>query len=255
MPKNDQTLYKTPFSSDYWKDALRSFRDLRGMMFAALMIAMCIILSKFSIPVLDGLKITFGYLARALCALVYGPIGVVVFAAAEDTMSFLLSNKGAVYFPGYMLTTAIGCFIYALFFYRARITLSRIFFAKLLTNLLNIFLGSLWSAILYGKGYLYYMSASAVKNTVMLIPQVILLLLLFQALLPILQRMGLIPRQVDGPIMGEKPVQKAILLAVQVLLLLVAFVVVLLVLRNMGLWDGSIPFVKWGCHFVENCLK
>lgn len=244
MPKNSHALYRTPFSAAYWRDALRSFRDLRGMMFAALMIAACIILSKFSIPILDGPKITFGYLARALCALVYGPIGAVVFAVAEDTMSFLLSNKGYVYFPGYMITTAIGCFVYALFFYRARITLSRIFFAKLLTNLVNIFLGSLWNAILYGKGYLYYMATSAVKNTVMLIPQVIMLLLLFQALLPILQRMGIIPKQVDGPIMGEKPVQKAILLAVQVLLLLVAFVVVLLVLRNMGLWDGSIPFIK-----------
>ena len=200
MSRTSQNLYRTPFSLAYWREAGASFRDLRGMMFAALMVAACIILSEFSIPIMDGPKITFGYLARALCSLVYGPIGAVVFAVAEDTLSFLMSNKGYVYFPGYMITTAIGCLIYALFFYRARITLARIFVAKLLTNVLNVFLGAYWNSILYSKGYLYYMTSSAVKNAILLIPQAILLVVLFQALLPVMQRMGVIPKQVEGRI-------------------------------------------------------
>ena len=197
MSRTSQNLYRTPFSLAYWREAGASFRDLRGMMFAALMVAACIILSEFSIPIMDGPKITFGYLARALCSLVYGPIGAVVFAVAEDTLSFLMSNKGYVYFPGYMITTAIGCLIYALFFYRARITVARIFVAKLLTNVLNVFLGAYWNSILYSKGYLYYMTSSAVKNAILLIPQAILLVVLFQALLPVMQRMGVIPKQVE----------------------------------------------------------
>ena len=200
MYRTGQNLYRTPFSLAYWREAGASFRDLRGMMFAALMVAACIILSEFSIPIMDGPKITFGYLARALCSLVYGPIGAVVFAVAEDTLSFLMSNKGYVYFPGYMITTAIGCLIYALFFYRARITVARIFVAKLLTNVLNVFLGAYWNSILYSKGYLYYMTSSAVKNAILLIPQAILLVVLFQALLPVMQRMGVIPKQVEGRI-------------------------------------------------------
>lgn len=200
MSKNKMNLYRTPFSPDYWREAAESFRSMRGLAFAALMVAACIILTKFSIPITDGLKITFGYLARALCALVYGPIGAVVFAVVEDTLSFFLANNGYAYFPGYMITTAIGCFIYAIFFYRTRITVARIFVAKLLTNVLNVFLGSLWSAILYSKGYYFYMTTSAVKNAILLIPQTLLLVLLFQALLPVVQRMGIIPRQVDGRI-------------------------------------------------------
>ncbi len=198
MSRIDQTLYRTPFSAGYWRQARASFRDLRGMVFAALMIAVCTILGNFSIPITDGLRITFGFLARAVCALVYGPIGAVVFAIAEDTLSFLLSNSGGVYFPGYMITTALGCLVYALFFYRARITIFRVFMAKALTNLLNVFLGSLWSAILYSKGYWFYMTTSAGKNALLLIPQTIILLVLFQALLPVLHRLGLIPKQVDG---------------------------------------------------------
>lgn len=199
MSRIDPTLYRTPFTAGYWRQAQASFRDLRGMVFSALMIAACIVLGHFSIPITDGLRISFGFLARAVCALVYGPVGAVVFAVAEDTLSFLLSSSGP-YFPGYMITTALGCLVYALFFYRARITIFRIFMAKLLTNLLNVLLGSLWSAILYSKGYWFYMTTSAGKNAVLLIPQTIMLVVLFQALLPVLHRLGLIPKQVDGAI-------------------------------------------------------
>ena len=67
--------------------------------------------------------------------------------------------------------------------------------AKLLTNIQNVFLGSLWSAILYSKGYLYYLTSSAVKNILYLPLQILLLFLLFRALLPVLHKMGWLPRQ------------------------------------------------------------
>ncbi len=192
------SLFKTPFSPAYWRQAARSFHDIRGMAFAALMAAACVALSQVSVAVGESLKIGFGFLARALCALVYGPIGALVFGAAEDTLSYLYHPSGP-YFPGYMLTTMLGCLIYALFFYRARITVTRIFLAKLATNVQNVLLGSLWSAILYQKGYLYYMVKSAAKNAISLPVYTLMLVVLFQALLPVLHRMGVIPDQ-----LGEK---------------------------------------------------
>lgn len=188
-------VFKTPFSRAYWKEAMKSFRSVRGMVFAALMIAACIVLSHFSIRVSDVLTISFSFLARALCSLVYGPIGAMVFAVAEDTLSFLLNSKGYVYFPGYALTTLLGCLTYALFFYRTRITVAKIFLAKLLTNIQNVLLGALWSAILYGKGYLYYMSKSALKNAISLPVFTLMLVVVFQALLPVMQKMNVIPDQ------------------------------------------------------------
>ena len=94
-----------------------------------------------------------------------------------------------------MLTTMLGTFIYALFLYRARVTVLRIFLAKLCTNILNVFLGSLWSAILYSKGYIYYMTNSMIKNTLMLPVQTLMLVVLFGALVPVLYRMGALPNQ------------------------------------------------------------
>ena len=195
------SLYKTPFSRAYWRDAVKSFRSLRGLVFAALMIAVCVALSMSGAKIVLSENLTFSvtFLPRALCALVYGPVGAIVFAVAEDTIGFFMGSSSGPYFPGYALTTALGCFWYALFFYRARVTVLRVTLAKLITNVQNVFLGSLWSAILYGKGYMYYMTKSAIKNAISLPIQIIMLVVLFQVLLPILRRMGVIPNQLgDG---------------------------------------------------------
>lgn len=190
-------VFKTPFSRAYWKEAMRSFRSVRGMTFAALMIAVCIAMSYIpKVPVTPaGRTISLTFIARALCSLVYGPIGALVFGAAEDTVSFLVNSGGYPYFPGYTLTTMLGCFTYALFFYRTRITITKIFLAKLLTNIQNVLLGALWSAILSGKAYLYVMWDSALKNLATLPGFTIILIIAFQALLPVMQKMKIIPDQ------------------------------------------------------------
>jgi len=197
MGKTSDALYPHPFSRAYWRQALYDFHQVRNLVFTALMVALCIILSRFSITLQPGLKLSWGFLARSLCALVTGPVTAVVFGIVEDTLSFILTTPDAPYFPGYMLTTVLGNLIYAFCFYRARLTICRIAVAKTLTNVLNVFLGSLWSAILYGKGYILTMSSSALKNTVLLPVQALLLVFLFSALLPIFHRAGLVPDQGD----------------------------------------------------------
>jgi ECF transporter S component (folate family) len=191
-------LYRTPFSRSYWRDALGELKDLRKLVFAALMIAACLILNKFKIPLGENLSLSITFLARALCAAVCGPLVAIVFGAAEDTLGFFLSTSSGPYFPGYMITTITGCIIYALFFYRARITLWRIIIAKLITNIQNVLLGSLWSAMLYSKGYIYYMSTSGVKNLLYYPVQVLLLVLLLQEVLPVMHRLRWSPCQLEG---------------------------------------------------------
>lgn len=200
MPISNQKLYQTPFSADYWRTAAEDFRQPRNLAFAALMIAACAALARVpSIRInftdLYAPRITWGFLARSVCSMVCGPVMGVVFGFAEDTISYL-ADAAYPYFPGYALTTMLGNLIYALFLYRTRFGPVRVFLAKLGTNLLNVFLGSLWSAILSGteKGYLYYMSASAVKNTITLLPQTVVLCFLFAALTPILRRMNWLPQ-------------------------------------------------------------
>ena len=199
MKKKDQTLFRTPFSPTYWRTAVAAFKDLRILVFAAMMIAACNALAHIpSIPTTDpNVRVTWGFLARAVCGMVGGPVTALVFGFAEDTINFFIHPTGP-YFPGYALTTMLGTMIYALFLYRAKftpVTLAvRVFLAKLFTNILNVTLGALWSAILYSKGYYYYMVKSFWKNLVMLPVQAVMLFFLIGALIPILGRIGLIPR-------------------------------------------------------------
>ncbi len=199
MQKKDQTLFRTPFSPTYWRTAVADFKDLRILVFAAMMIAACNALAHIpSIPTTDpNVRVTWGFLARAVCGMVGGPVTALVFGFAEDTINFFIHPTGP-YFPGYALTTMLGTMIYALFLYRAKftpVTLAvRVFLAKLFTNILNVTLGALWSAILYSKGYYYYMVKSFWKNLVMLPVQAVMLFFLIGALIPILGRIGLIPR-------------------------------------------------------------
>ena len=195
-------MYPHPFSADYWRAAARELKDLRRLIFAAMMIAMCVVLSRIpSVPLFGGAKITWGFLARSVCALVCGPVLGVVFGFAEDILSFFLTGGGGYpFFPGYTLTTMLGVLTYALFFYRAKVTITRIFLAKLLTNIQNVVLGALWMAILSGKAWYVTASASALKNLIMLPVQTLLLVVLFGALLPILRRTGLIDRSIPTKI-------------------------------------------------------
>ena len=197
-------IYRSPFSRAYWREAYADFKKPRILAFSALMIAACVVLSYVpSIPITDGVKVGWGFLARTVAALVGGPINALVFGLAEDTISFLINPKG-VYFPGYALTTMLGTFIYALFFYRAKVTLLRIFLAKLCNNIINVLLGSLWSYILYSKGYLYYVSTRIVTNGVMLPVQVVMLATLFAALIPILCMVELLPAGSNGLLRWRK---------------------------------------------------
>lgn len=191
--RQDTTLYRTPFSRAYWRSAVGELKNIRILTFTALMIAACVALSYVpSIPIGDsGSRITWGFLARSVCGMVGGPVVALVFGLAEDTISYLI-HPGGAYFPGYALTTMLGTMIYALFLYRAKPTAVRIFLAKLFTNVLNVLLGSLWSSILYQKGYLFYMTTSFYKNLVMLPFQAVMLWYLVRALLPSLCRSGLI---------------------------------------------------------------
>lgn len=88
----------------------------------------------------------------------------------------------------------IAALIYALFLYRKKITVLRLFGAKFLVNyLVNVGLGSLWSQMLYGKGYLYYLVKSLIKNSLLLPLEVIALAALFAVLVPVFSRLGLLP--------------------------------------------------------------
>ncbi len=188
------------FQKEFWKTSASHLKNVKYLAIIAIFIAMKIIVGNFFIPVSENLRVGVNFLLVAIEASILGPVSGMVSGALTDLLGFALFPDGA-FFPGYTLTAMCGSLIYALFLYRTKITITRLIIAKVLNNyLVNVLMGSLWSSMLYGKAYIVYATASVVKNTVLLPIEVILLVVVFTAMLPLLQSRKLIPAQNPLPL-------------------------------------------------------
>jgi len=192
------TLYQTPLHAGYWREAFACLKDLRCLVLAALLIAGRVAVTSFYIPLAQNLKISFGFFLNAAGSFVYGPVVGLLTGFATDILGFFLHPQGP-FFPGYTLTAMMGSFVYGLFLFRARITPVRLLLCKLSVNLfVNVGLNCVWSAMLYSKGYLYYLFRNTGKNLLMLPVEVLILLAVFRLVIPIAQGAGLVPKESNG---------------------------------------------------------
>lgn len=188
---------KSVLSLGYWKEAASEFKSIRSLVIAGICIALATVISSFYIPVGLNLRIYFTFIVVAFGGMTLGPVMGVAAGLAYDLVSFLIFPQGA-FFPGYTLSTMLEFFIYGLFLYRARISVLRVSLMKLIINYaVHVGLGSLWSAMLYNKGYLYFAASSMVKNTILLPIEVIVILAMLKLMLPLMSKRGLMEQQ-DG---------------------------------------------------------
>lgn len=179
---------------DYWLCACGELKKLRMLTFGALCCALGVVIGGLYVAVGENLRVYFTFFVTAMGCAVYGPVMGMLVAAVTDTLNFIMFPTGP-YFPGYMLGEMLGALIYGGMLYRKKITILRIFLAKFGVNyIVNVLLGCLWSRILYGKGYLYYLVKSLIKNTLLLPVEVMALGAMFALLIPVFAQMGLLPR-------------------------------------------------------------
>lgn len=178
----------------YWQQAVSELKSLRKLMFAALICALTIVVGFFYITVGENLRVYFTFFFKAVGCAVYGPVVGVIAAIVTDTLNYFMFPTGP-YFPGYLLGECISSLIFSFFLYRRKITVTKVFLSKFLVNMLvNVLLGSLWSKILYGQGYLFYLAKSLLKNTLLLPLEVIALSALFALVVPVFSRFKLLQK-------------------------------------------------------------
>ena len=171
-----------------FKSSWKKLSDTRWLALIASFIALKVVMSFFALPVGENLYFSLTFLIVALEAMLIGPSAGMVSGALSDLIGYMINPMGP-WFPGYTLTAMLGEFVYGWFFYEKDIRWRDIIWAKVITSYgVNVLLGSLWSAMLYSKGYLYYAAKSLLKNTVLLPFQVALLGAFFALLFPILKK-------------------------------------------------------------------
>ncbi len=217
--KNDsrRTLYRTPFSKAYWAQAASEFKDLRMLLFAALMIALRVALKPLGIPIAADLRINTGFFINAFGAAAFGPVVAVPAAAVSDLLGCILFPQG-VYYPPFMLTEIAGSVIFALFLYRTEVTPLRVILSRFcICFFVNILLQT---PIM--RGYYAFIGSSALyplfdtvriaKNLVLFPVEAVLLILFLRAVVPPVQKLGYIASGVDRLSLTKKHVAALIAL-------------------------------------------
>ncbi len=181
----------------------QSAKNLKKVYYLAIMavfIALKVATAGLFLPIGENLRISFGYLLIAVESCIIGPIPGLISGFITDIVGFMLFPGGA-FFPGYAISAMFNCFIFAVFLYQTRITVTKLFLSRLIINVVsNAFLGSLWTSMLYSKGFNYYFSISIVKNLILLPLEVLLLYIVFKLVLPTLEKKNLVPPQSSSKI-------------------------------------------------------
>ena len=188
-------VYKTPFSKGYWRDAVMELKDTKMLVFAALIIALRVALKTLvKIPLAPNLDITPAFLANALGAMVYGPIVGGLSAMISDVLGVLL--RGDTYFLPYVLTEISGSVIFAMFFYRQKITPTRVILSRFCICLfVNILMQTpidiLFQKVMYGKSTYVLTLPRIFKNLYMFPIESVVLTVFLRVMQPITTRMRL----------------------------------------------------------------
>lgn len=198
---NAPELYAHPFSKAYWKQAASEFKKTKVLIFAALMIALRVVLKMVSIPVGPDLRINTAFFINAYGAAVFGPVVAIVAAAISDTLGCLLFPTGVYFFPFVFIEIA-GSLVFALCFYRAKISSARVMLSRFLIDFgVNIVLNTpvmvLYYKVVMGKYYAIVDLPRIAKNLCMFPIESILLILFFRLVIPPTKHLGFMHGDVE----------------------------------------------------------
>ena len=193
--QKSNTLYKHPFCKGYWRDAMLELKDTKMLVFAALIVALRVALKTLiRIPLGPSLDITPAFMANALGAMVYGPFVGAIGAIVSDVLGVML--RGDTYFLPYVLTEISGTIIFALFFYRQKLTPTRVILSRFCICLfVNILLQTpidmLFQLVYYGYNNVVLTLPRIFKNLFMFPLESVALAVFLSAIQPITYRMKL----------------------------------------------------------------
>lgn len=207
MSENNVSPLASPriFSAAYWRQAAALFRSTHMLVFAACIIALRVAVKAARIPLAANLSLTFDCYVNSLGSIVYGPVMALVVGAVSDTLGCLLfPSANGPYFPPFILVEMSSSFLFALFFWKRKLTIPRILTAKFTVNMVcNVCLTSLfvkWSYyVFYGiekaQAYAIINLSRIVKNLVLFPLESIAIALVLSAALPALRTLRLLPPQ------------------------------------------------------------
>lgn len=199
---DNELIFKTPFHAKYWRFAKRELSGIKNLCVISILFALMFICKAFTLPSGFGaLGIGLTYLVFSVIAMIYGPFCGLAIGMLSDILGYFVFQSGTVFFPGYTLNAMLSGFMYGLCFYKTKITFAKCLYARIFVNLIvNVFLGSVWWAIINGLNmdafWSYVIVIALPKNLVYLLPQSILLYIVLKAVCRPIAAFGLIDERI-----------------------------------------------------------
>jgi ECF transporter S component (folate family) len=197
------------YGKQYWADAAAQLKNVKILVFAALFIALRVLVKNpfFNVQVLPGLKFTLDCYVNAVGAMVCGPVVSFLSGAISDTLGCILfPMAGQAYFPPFMLVEMLSSLIFALFLWKRKITVGRVLLTKFTVNVVcNLIVNPLilrWQYYALGSEGTVAALINGVrigKNLILFPFEAAFIVLFISALFPLLHRVGVVPKDQARP--------------------------------------------------------
>ncbi len=204
----------TGYSKQYWLDAAAQLKDIRMLVFAALIIALRVAVKNpfCKISLMPGLHLTMDCYINALGAMVFGPVVGFLSGAVSDTLGCILFPSPEPYFFPYILVEMLSSFIFGVFLWRRKISVGRVLLSKFAVNVVcNLIVNPaitkfyyLWLGDSTQVTYAFVTAVRLGKNLVLFPLEAALIVLFISALFPLLRRVRVVPREQAAPVMTWK---------------------------------------------------
>lgn len=151
---------------------------LKGLIQVSLLIAMEIVLSRFMSISTPIMRIGFGFVPIAICAIMFGPVWAGIAGAMADFLGATLFPIGT-YFPGLTLSAALTGIVFGFLLYKKKEGWLPLAGAVAINCLIiSLLLNTYWLTILMGKGFMVLLPVRIVQNLIMIPIQFMVLRLL-----------------------------------------------------------------------------
>lgn len=173
-----------------FRDSAKELHSVNTLVLTALLIAIGIILGQYSVQVTDTVKVGVSFIATQLTATLFGPVVGGIMGGVTDILKYIIKPTGAFSIL-WTLNAVVGPVIYGMMLYKKRVTLWRIVLSKaVVAVVVNLFLGSLWTTLLYGKAFWALLPAKLLQQVI----QVPIQSLIFWVMVKALQKSKVFPQ-------------------------------------------------------------
>lgn len=196
---------KKIFTKEYWKSSISHFYNVKSICLMAIFVALMTVIggicSIFPLKVY-GRTISLLFLFWPLIGILFGPLSGMVIAVLVDVLMFFIFPTGYPFYLGYTLAEMLIVFVSGLFFYKSNVSVLKLAIFECFVDLgvhvgiESFFMNDIMKWEL-GKAFKTYILGGFVKNLILWPIEVVILIFLLSAFLPMFKALKLVDEDIS----------------------------------------------------------